>query len=74
MRTLSAPEPSESEAQFQLEGVRGGDVPLRDRAAANHLGTERPGVHELCVNAEARRFSEPGAGIPHAGIFGGGGG
>ena len=29
---------------------------------------------ELGVNAEARRFSEPGAGIPHAGIFGGAGG
>ena len=26
---------------------------------------------KLSVNAEARRFSEPGAGIPHAGIFGG---
>ena len=26
---------------------------------------------ELGVNAEARRFSEPGAGMPHAGIFGG---
>ncbi len=29
---------------------------------------------KLGVNAEARRFSEPGAGIPHAGIFGGAGG
>ena len=29
---------------------------------------------ELGVNAEARSFSEPGAGIPHAGIFGGAGG
>ena len=29
---------------------------------------------KLSVNAEARRFSEPGAGIPHAGIFGGAGG
>ena len=29
---------------------------------------------KLAVNAEARRFSEPGAGIPHAGIFGGAGG
>ena len=29
---------------------------------------------KLGVNAEARRFSEPGAGIPHAGIFGGVGG
>ena len=26
---------------------------------------------EFGMNAEARRFSEPGAGIPHAGIFGG---
>jgi len=31
-------------------------------------------VLRLGVNAEARRFSEPGAGIPHAGIFGGAGG
>jgi hypothetical protein len=31
-------------------------------------------VLKLGVNAEARRFSEPGAGIPHAGIFGGAGG
>ena len=29
---------------------------------------------KLGVNAEARRFSEPGAEIPHAGIFGGAGG
>ena len=29
---------------------------------------------KLSVNAEARWFSEPGAGIPHAGIFGGAGG
>lgn len=54
--------------------LRGGDALLRDRAASNHLGTKRTVVHELCVNAEARTFSEPGAGILHAGIFGVGGG
>ena len=67
-------EPPQSKAQFFLEGVRGGDVPLWDGAAAHHLGTRGPVLLELGVNAETRRFSEPGAGIQHAGIFGGAGG